>query len=204
MTDSPAAPFLVEKQPWLAHAACVGAATDVWFEEGFTNEALDVCACCPVRKQCGEQALVEEGVAPYGRYGVRGGMTAAQREVVYRRGGLQGRDGQRLCRGLDGHRKVPPVPKDGVLWSRHHTALAKKLIAHLSRRPAGHRLTPHRTLARTLDCGAAPLQVVLTELWAIGVLDLDPPSRYVYRGVIQSALPKHLRSNPSGEGDSHA
>jgi WhiB family redox-sensing transcriptional regulator len=100
-SEAPLAQFYVESQPWTKEAACRGLPVDVFFDEceqrdtsaklAAVQRARAICFNCPVLKQCANQAMVEEGSAPAGRYGFRGGMTAAQRRVVYRRGGLKGK-----------------------------------------------------------------------------------------------------------------
>lgn len=42
------------------------------------------CAACPVRQQCLDAALAEEGNRS-GRYGIRGGLTPVQRRLLNRR-----------------------------------------------------------------------------------------------------------------------
>ena len=104
--ERPLALFYQEKQPWTADALCRGSATDLFF--GSTEqpailqrqEALRacraVCKLCPVARECAEQAFVEEANAPHGRYGVRAGLTAGQRDAIYKGGGLRGRNPLRL------------------------------------------------------------------------------------------------------------
>lgn len=105
--EAPLAQFYVEKQPWLTEAACIGIEPELFFlaiESRDSTEKLQclkkvkaVCFKCPVRIECAEQAMKEEGSAPAGRYGYRGAMTPAQRRALYRRGGLKGRDPKRLA-----------------------------------------------------------------------------------------------------------
>lgn len=74
---------------WQFDGACRKADPSVFFhpegERGPTRDARDraaktVCATCPVRQQCAEHALsVREP------YGVWGGMTEDEREVIYAR-----------------------------------------------------------------------------------------------------------------------
>lgn len=60
---------------WLARAACAGGDLDLFFSK--PPLALEICARCPVRPECLYEALTVE--LPGARYGVRGGLTAAQR-----------------------------------------------------------------------------------------------------------------------------
>lgn len=191
------ATFYVEKQPWVKRSKCLGADTELFFDDELA--ALDICKQCPVRRECGEQALVEEGNAPYGRYGVRGCMTAAQREVVHRRGGLKGHDPKWLVagrKGPAGHgpRAFPAIPLDGIPWSRHHTGLIRRVVAHLD---DGYNVGGTVRLARlcaALDASPVPMKHVLTELWAIGIL--DKTSGYVYRGgELDSSLARSRADN---------
>ncbi|SDM47189.1 Lsr2 protein [Streptomyces sp. cf386] len=63
---------------WRLRAACRGQDTEQWF--GQIHEigaALAICARCPVRDMCLYECMREE--VPSYRYGVRGGLTAADR-----------------------------------------------------------------------------------------------------------------------------
>ena len=61
--EAPMAAFLAKKQPWVLEAQCAGLA-DVFLPDvlspGRIAACRDVCAVCPVRVECGEQALEEE------------------------------------------------------------------------------------------------------------------------------------------------
>lgn len=74
-------------QTWRLQAACAGTDYEMWFSEGKTaREALEICngsrnnAPCPVRDQCLADALGEKL-----QYGIRGGKTAPQRELLLKR-----------------------------------------------------------------------------------------------------------------------
>jgi hypothetical protein len=63
---------------WHDRAACRGLDTDLWFGQAHQiGTALKVCAGCPVRAECLHECLTHE--LPTYRYGVRGGLTAADR-----------------------------------------------------------------------------------------------------------------------------
>jgi hypothetical protein len=71
---------------WLELAACGGSAFDPTFDverdpfypkDGDYAEAKWICASCPVRQECGEDAVESEYGA--GRHGMRAGMTPEQR-----------------------------------------------------------------------------------------------------------------------------
>lgn len=82
---------------WLAEAACLGHEPEVFFplEQHGTGlnpaaararhrereeAALEVCAGCPVRERCLEEALAAPHV-----HGIWGGKTAEEREVLLRK-----------------------------------------------------------------------------------------------------------------------
>jgi hypothetical protein len=90
---------------WTAVAACsrLRVDDDLFFDPARTDEALAVCAECPVRREClaDEVAvMVANGELPGDVHGVRGGMTATQR-----------RDQLALSGLLTG---VPAVTGDGL------------------------------------------------------------------------------------------
>ena len=79
---------------WRFRAACAGLPGDEFFPTGAWGAANDVagayqaaarvCVRCPVRLECLEAALDEEGPSSAGnRYGMRGGLTPGQRRAVY-------------------------------------------------------------------------------------------------------------------------
>lgn len=81
------APDLPTFDPWRDDAACLSPSPpgyDPWFPvpASATKEALYVCRLCPVQKRCLDEALAEERDAGRLRYGVRGGMTPEQRELM--------------------------------------------------------------------------------------------------------------------------
>lgn len=176
--DEPLVAFLSNKQPWLKDARCLGSETDVFFEKGWEDEAMHICAGCVVDTECVTQALIEEEGTEK-RYGIRA-TTPAQRDVIARRGGLQGRDPFELCSGRDGDRRVPGIPRGGVVWTRTHQALARKLRALFTEYRAGQALPSVADLSAAVGCTPTALIHVLRELWAIGVL--DKRGRYVYAG----------------------
>lgn len=72
----------LEERPWAAFASCRGADPDLFFpgSEGDPNDALKICAGCPVRDACLEWAL-ETRI----RYGIWGGETERERRRLLRR-----------------------------------------------------------------------------------------------------------------------
>lgn len=217
--EAPTAAFLAVKQPWVLRAACVGV-EDVFLEnegrKGYADECRAYCSGCPVRVECGEQALTEEGGADIAcRFFVRAWMTPAQRVSVQRRGGLNGRDPMYLMQGVEvlpdelaedvrlhrsrRRRAVPPVPDEGDRWSKHHLTLARKLLRWCDVNIVQGQVLPNESeLLTTLDCNAAPLARVLVGLVQDGTLDQGgDTAAYTYRGgsrVVGDWLPLHLRS----------
>jgi hypothetical protein len=199
-TEPPTASFLFEKAPWTREAACRGQ------EAVFLADEMDVLACrqfcanCTVRRECGEQASVEEhGADLANRFFIRGYMTPAQRVSVERRGGLRARDPMLLVQGLDGDRTIPPVPDEGDKFSKHHVTLGRKLVRYLDANIEKGYMVPDKVaLCLVLECNPAPLARVLDALVQDGTLDIAHPPRvagYVYRGgagVVGSWLPLHL------------
>lgn len=67
-------------------------------------------------------------------------------------------------------------------WSRHHATLLRKLSIVLDERlDKGDRLPDVSKLASIMGCNAAPLKHVLTEAWAVGIVD-KATRGFVYRG----------------------
>jgi WhiB family redox-sensing transcriptional regulator len=71
----------VKKGTWTAQAACRGTDTEIFFpvtpdEEA---EALSICATCPVRAQCLDDAIRNREI-----YGIWGGTTPEQRRRIRR------------------------------------------------------------------------------------------------------------------------
>ena len=63
---------------WLDSAACAGEDTRLWFAKD-PGRAQEICGGCPVRPECLYDALQRE---TYFRYGVWGGLTAAERRAL--------------------------------------------------------------------------------------------------------------------------
>ena len=73
-------------QAWTDHAECRNDADpDAWFPNGPAATAqIDSCRRCPVRHDCLETAMVEEGdLAANWRYGIRGGLQAVARRALW-------------------------------------------------------------------------------------------------------------------------
>jgi WhiB family redox-sensing transcriptional regulator len=69
---------------WRDHANCRGADPEQFYASGApSSETLDFCRRCKVRSACLDFALsVEDTVSRWGRFGVYGGLTAAERARV--------------------------------------------------------------------------------------------------------------------------
>lgn len=205
--EAPLADFYQAKQPWVEKAVCAGSNVHLFFNEDdkgnrdvvATREARALCASCPVRTECCEQAIIEEhGQSLNHRSGIRGYTTGAQRESIERRGGLQGRDPMLLVHGLDGDRNVPPVPDGGDRWSRHHTTLARKAVPWIvDHVPVGGKLPAQTVLCKALGCNPAPLRRVLDALVQDGTLDFAGKRA---RGANGSAFSYTRRATPKAVG----
>jgi WhiB family redox-sensing transcriptional regulator len=69
---------------WWQEAACRGASPSLFYathRADHSGEALAICATCPVREPCLASALREEAHTAF-VYGVRGGLTASQRQAI--------------------------------------------------------------------------------------------------------------------------
>lgn len=207
--EAPIAAFLAKKQPWVLESQCAGH-DDVFLPDVLTPKAVahcrDICAVCPVRIECGEQSLTEEGNSDIAnRFYVRAYMTPGQRLSVHRRGGLKGRDPMKLVKGDDNGRSVPPIPDEGDRWSKHHLTLARKLIRWMSEAcPVGQKLPASAVIQEHLGCNPAPLQRVLEALVQDGTLDMIGDS-FLYRGGrnVLGWLPPHLAETPATLEDAH-
>lgn len=79
---------------WRDHATCSGMDGDLWFAPGsggareydHLTEAKRICnTICPVREACLADAMRDEGAKPTTqRFGIRGGLTPAERDRAYR------------------------------------------------------------------------------------------------------------------------
>lgn len=68
------------RHAWRDHAACRGTNTENWYDEKLEARCLRICASCPVRQQCLDDAMrTEHGQEAWG---VRGGRTAATRMLM--------------------------------------------------------------------------------------------------------------------------
>jgi hypothetical protein len=211
--ERPAAGFIVRKLPWMAQAQCGPGDAKLFFEGTEVNhhelrasnieKAQDICAVCPVRNECGAYVMETEGnVDETMRFGFWAYMTPQQRVSIHRRGGLLGRDPMLMVKGRDGERQVMPVPVEGDRWSRHHTTLARRVVALLQDTLADGEVLPSLdALAEILDCHTSPLRRVLDALVQDGTLDMVGTGRrrmYTVRGAARAVpatwLPMHLRS----------
>jgi WhiB family redox-sensing transcriptional regulator len=93
-TDEPSPSLLVQElldvssRPWAARAACRGLEPELFFPArgASTREAKAVCAVCPVRAECLEDALEHhEG------HGIWGGMSERERRRIRSKRALERR-----------------------------------------------------------------------------------------------------------------
>jgi WhiB family redox-sensing transcriptional regulator len=68
---------------WQKQAACKETEISVWFGYG-QKKAKEICSQCPVKMECLEYQLQFEEQNRYGRYGIYGGLTPAEREQLSR------------------------------------------------------------------------------------------------------------------------
>lgn len=162
---------------WRDEAICKGALSYFYErplpidDEGVRSidvEAVDaarsMCDVCPVRGQCFEQSMADEaGKAISNRDGVAAGMTPHQRHSAEKRSSVRCpvcgrtydpvlvRDGIVRCPMDSRHvsRNGPPIPEDGDGWTKRHTALARRVVAHLDE--SGDPVLRPQTLARQWD-----------------------------------------------------
>lgn len=77
-------PALETAIDWANAAACQGRDVEEFFTESKprVREIKNVCARCPVSRQCLDEAMRTEDSS---RYGIYGGLTAAERDALARR-----------------------------------------------------------------------------------------------------------------------
>lgn len=79
LADGDLRPLRDDPADWREQAACRGMETAIFFPTRGDNagvaQARSICAGCPVRRQCLDNALADTG----DRYGIRGGLTARER-----------------------------------------------------------------------------------------------------------------------------
>lgn len=77
---------------WREHADCAGFDPELWYATGTTAadlrrsaQAKRICAGCPVRRQCLDDATAREGAARAdGRHGIWGGLDGRERHNLYK------------------------------------------------------------------------------------------------------------------------
>lgn len=202
--------LLTERYDWVDAAPCRGAwpvfdAADDSRAAGYAKALADaraMCMRCPARVVCAVTAIEEEwGSVLQDRYSVRGALTQHQRLSIERRGGLkEGHDPLKVVRGEYGN---APIPDIGDRWTRHHTTLARKVVAWLvDHVEVGGPLPSQEVLAETLDCSISALRRVMEVLVEDGTVALAEPgprtaTKYVRQGnprVVSSWLPPHMRT----------
>lgn len=78
---------------WAHQAACAGKLDEMFPEQpdkAGRQAAIALCSTCPVRTQCLDTALREEGTRGHSdRYGISGGHTPYERWVIAKRRGIR-------------------------------------------------------------------------------------------------------------------
>lgn len=73
------------KHHWAQDALCAQIDPEIFFPNKGESikQAVSICSQCPVRQECLDAALEEEAASSgYGRYGIRGGLTARERARI--------------------------------------------------------------------------------------------------------------------------
>lgn len=90
---------------WQSKAACSDYNPQLWDTDEPSPDTIAVCATCPVRDKCLQDALDRNEP-----YGVRGGLTPAQRLAMRRGRVIPNADRTRICRDCHGV-FTPPFPR---------------------------------------------------------------------------------------------
>ena len=71
-----------EREDWRQGASCAQVGGDLWFPEkgGTTLYAKRICAACPVRRQCLDEALALPNAED--QDGIRGGLSVRERRAL--------------------------------------------------------------------------------------------------------------------------
>lgn len=73
------------KYHWAQDALCAQTDPEIFFPNKGESiqKAVRICSQCPVRQECLDAAMEEESArSGYGRYGIRGGVTARERSRI--------------------------------------------------------------------------------------------------------------------------
>lgn len=147
---------MLSLETWLGRAKCKDAETSAFYEDSLrdgrdvTEDELHLsvidfyCERCPVRRQCLELALESEGSAPpKHRFGIKAGLTPAQRYSINRRRAarcpvcgttldpLSFRTGAHECDECGWVGRSQAVPENGDDWQPRHTPLAVRTLDYL-------------------------------------------------------------------------
>lgn len=178
---------------WRDSAACIGKGTrmffdDIWPSKGGTDKAAlgiarEVCDTCSVRQSCMlEELAVEGNTASQFRYGLRAGLTPAQRASLRRRpfdvrlidpttlrsGDLKAMDGTPIG-------TTDPLPDRGDDWLPRHDVLAKRVVAFMVENiSVGDTMPSAVGLAKILGARKADVMRVYVALADDGTLVVHP------------------------------
>ena len=187
-----------EDDSWRNSAACGNMPTriffdDIWQITSGTNKAAlaaarAICDPCPVRREClVEELAVEDDAAPKFRFGLRAGLTPAQRAslrrldvdysridpVTIRSGNLATMTGESLG-------KVQALPDQGNDWLPRHELLAKRVIAFMTEHIAiGTDMPSASGLAKTLGVRKADVRRVYFAMADDGTIEPRDGCKYI-------------------------
>lgn len=204
---------------WVTKASCLGVDSDVFFDDvwptvpgdetdgelvpGALARAKAVCAGCPVRIPCHETAMAEEaGASIKNRYGVRGGITGAQRYSIWRRDNMRCEQcgetfdplglvaGEAVCSCGSG--TEVPIQDTGDRWYPRHDDLLRKLIDYLLRetKPGDRVLPPYQMLRALGHRRKDDMPLLYARLLDDGMLEQGPGRGEWYRAAGNKAMAK--------------
>lgn len=175
--------------------------------------ARGVCETCPVRTECYLAALSEEGgAAESNRFGVRGGVTPAQRYSVWRRDSVRCERcgevydplglvaGEAVCEC--GSFSEPKIPDEGDTWYPRHDGLLQRLVDHLlaNTKPGDRILPPYRMLEALGHRRKDDMPLVYQRLIDDGMIERGAAKGVYYRRAGKGAL---LRWSPPARRRTH-
>jgi hypothetical protein len=194
-----------DRRGWHRKAACAQRGWDLFFEGSLTdgnklratNDHVQLreefCARCPVRWQCLQDAMEQEGSAGSGyRFGIWGGLTPLQRHSLKQRGCWKCPKcdetfdpmgflvGELVCDNCGYEATVKPLPDCGDSWLERHTKLAEQVVAWLIENTVVGAVVPRpHGLARTLSARKADVVRVYEALVFDGTLARTADGAYV-------------------------
>lgn len=200
---------------WERLALCRGASPK-WIDEVLFSESTiaaekvreSYCVRCIVRSDCLEFALEQEyGRRLADRHGVYGGLGAAQRHSLEKRGGydcpmcgimfdpLQWLDGHLRCDACGHEIETTAIPPEGDEWNERHTKLAERVVEWIIENTnVGDKLPSPSALSRTLAARDRDMPRVYAALVADGTLRIDEGGRKpTYVRISQTSVMRQWR-----------